>query len=81
MNPIFIVAALAAALAACVPATPSYLVAAADPAIPSPGPRYATVTAGVKDYQPLGPRDWRELNRQVAPGSGQPSSEGARRGR
>ena len=81
MNRLAIVAALALGLGACVPATPHYLVAASDPSIPGRGPRYATVTAGVRDFKPVGPRDWRELNREVAPQPGQPSADAARRGR
>ncbi|HKH33521.1 MAG TPA: hypothetical protein VKA80_05050 [Beijerinckiaceae bacterium] len=76
-----IIAALALGVGACVPATPHYLTAASDPSISGRGPRYATVTAGVRDYRPVGPRDWRELNREVAPQPGQPSAESARRGR
>ena len=79
-------AAVAFALSACVPATPHYLVAPSDPNVPGPGPRYATVTAGVRDYRPVGPRDWREQNRAVAPADttqdrGQDAAAGARRGR
>jgi hypothetical protein len=78
---IAILMGLALAIGACVPATPHYLVAASDPSVPARGPRYVTVTAGVKEYRPVGPRDWRELNREVAPQPGQPSAESARRGR
>jgi hypothetical protein len=81
MNRLAIFAALALGLGACAPSTPNYLVAASDPAVPGRGPRYATVTAGVRDYKPVGPRDWRELNREVAPQAGQPSADAARRGR
>jgi len=81
MNRIALIASLLLGVGGCVPATPHYLVAAADPRIPGRGPRYATVTAGVKDYGPVSPRDWRELNREVAPQAGQPTVEGARRGR
>jgi len=78
---IVILMGLALAIGACVPATPHYLVAASDPSIPGRGPRYATVTGGVKEYRPVDPQDWRELNRAVAPQPGQPSAESARRGR
>jgi hypothetical protein len=81
MKTIGIVAGLALGAGACVPAAPHYLVAAADPSIPGRTPRYTAVTARVKDYRPVKPRDWRELNREVAPQRGQPSTEGARRGR
>ena len=68
--------ALAAAalpmVGACVPAAPPYhLVAPADPDVRVRPPAYATVTAGVRDFQVTGPRDWRELNREVAPGAGE----------
>ena len=78
---IAILMGLALAIGACVPATPQYLVAASDPSVPARGPRYVTVTAGVKEYRPVGPRDWRELNLEVGPQPGQPSAESARRGR
>lgn len=81
MKPILFLAALAPVLGACIPATPPYLVAPADPAISGRTPRYSAVTAGVKGYAPVGPGDWREMNREVAPRSGQPTTEGARRGR
>ena len=81
MNRPVLLTALALGLGACVPATPHYLVAASDPSIPGRGPAYATVTAGVRDYKPVSPRDWRELNREVAPQPGQPSADAARRGR
>ena len=73
------------ALGACVPITPSYLVAPADPAIGTRSPRYATVTGGVRNYNVVDPLDWRELNRRVAPGASNPergdSDDAARRGR
>ncbi len=77
---------LGLALGACVPTTPSYLVAPADPAIGTRSPRYATVTGGVRNYNVVDPLDWRELNRRVAPGaSANPergdSDDAARRGR
>ena len=59
-------------LGACVPTTPPYsLVAPADPYVPVRGPAYSNVTAGVKNYEVTGPRDWRDLNREVAPGAGE----------
>lgn len=80
MKTIVTIAALAFGLGACVPATPYYLVAPSDPSIPGRGARYATVIAGVKTYAPVGPKDWREMNREVAPHS-PPSTAGARHGR
>lgn len=74
MKTVFVIATAALGLGACVPATPYYLVAPSDPSIPGRGARYATVTAGVKNYAPVGPKDWREMNREVAP---QNSSHGA----
>jgi hypothetical protein len=73
--------ALAMAVAGCAPPASDHLLAAANPANKGPGVRYTPVTAGVRDYRPVGPRDWRELNRDVTPAPGQPSAEGARRGR
>jgi hypothetical protein len=65
-------AAAVLSLGACVPTTPSYhLVAPADPYAGVRGPAYATVTAGVKNFDVTGPKDWRELNREVAPGGGE----------
>jgi hypothetical protein len=78
-------AATALVVGACVPAAPSSLTAAADPAMDIRRPRYSTVTAGVRDYRPVGPRDWRELNREVTPEGGgdrgEDSAARARRGR
>ena len=74
-------------LAACVPTTPpDYLMAPADPALRVRDPAYAPVTAGVKNYEVTGPKDWIEQNRQVGPQSGsgdngQDSAAAARRGR
>jgi hypothetical protein len=78
MKTVFLVAALTFGLSACMPATPHYLIAASDPSIAGRGPRYATVTSGVKDYRPVEPRDWRELNREVSPQPGQPTTERGR---
>jgi hypothetical protein len=62
--------ALALVLGGCVPTQPpSYLVAPADPAVGVRTPRYAAVTAGVRNYNVVEPLDWRELNRRVAPGA------------
>jgi hypothetical protein len=58
-------------LGGCVATPPHHLVAPADPFIPVRPPAYAAVTTGVKNYEVTGPRDWRELNREVAPGGGE----------
>lgn len=76
----------ALALGACVPiAPPAYLVAPADPGVRVRDPVYAPVTAGVKDYRVVEPKDWRELNREATPeageGQGMDSTSGARRAR
>ena len=71
MHRILLLAAGLPILGACVPTTPYHVVAPADPYIRVRGPAYSTVTAGVKNYQVTGPRDWRELNREVAPGAGE----------
>lgn len=77
--------ALGLGLAACVPSHhPSYLVAAADPAVGAPAPAYSSVTAGVRGYDVVDPLDWRELNRRVTPGADSErddSDDAARRGR
>lgn len=81
MKTIVVIAALAPGLGACMPATPYYLIAPSNPAQSGRPPRYSAVTAGAKAYAPVGPGDWREMNREVAPRPGQPTAEGARRGR
>ena len=48
-------------------APPHYLVAPADPGVPVRAPAYRDVTAGVKNFEVTGPRDWIEQNRDVAP--------------
>ena len=76
--------ALALASSACVPATPPYLAAPADPSIGTRNPGYAAVTAGVRNYDVVDPLDWRELNRRVAPGADPErgdTDDAARRGR
>lgn len=81
--------AAALALGACAPITPpAYLTAPADAGVRVRDPAYAPVTAGVKDYRVVEPRDWRELNREVTPQDGEGhgdhgmgSTSGARRAR
>ncbi|AWB26029.1 hypothetical protein DA075_34510 [Methylobacterium currus] len=55
---------------------PAYLVQPADPRIAVRPPRYTTVVAGVKRYDVVDPKDWRELNRAVTPKPGQGGMEG-----
>lgn len=78
-------AVLGLSLGACVAATPpAYLAAPADPSIGVRSPGYASVTAGVRNYDVVEPLDWRELNRRVAPGADPErgdSDDAARRGR
>lgn len=59
-------------LGACVSAAPpAWLVQPANPSVPVHDPRYTPVTAGVKKFDVVDPKDWRELNREVGPqGSG-----------
>ena len=58
------------------------LLAPADPAGQGPAPRYAPVTAGLKHFGVLEPKDWMELNRAVGPqagrGAGAPAAERSR---
>jgi len=75
---------LGVAVSACVPTTPSYLTAPANPRIGARSPGYASVTAGIRNYDVVEPLDWREQNRRVAPGAGPESgdsNDAARRGR
>ncbi|GJE02962.1 hypothetical protein [Methylobacterium isbiliense] len=59
------------ALGGCVSITPpAWLVAPADPTVPVRDPVYSTVTAGVKDFRVVEPKDWREQNRGVGPADG-----------
>jgi len=78
-------AAFGLTLGACVPAAlPPSLAAPADPSVGVRAPGYASVTAGVRDYDVVEPLDWRELNRRVAPGADPErgdSDDAARRGR
>ena len=52
---------------------PAHLAAPADPSQSVKNPAYSGVTADVKDYKPVDPKDWRELNREVGPQGGQDS--------
>ena len=79
---------LGLSLGACVPMAPPYhLVAPADPKVNVRGPAYSGVTGGVKRYDVVDPKDWRERNREVTPragegeGQGTGGSAGAKRGR
>ncbi len=79
-------AAAALTLGACVTDTPATYLAAADPTIRVKDPGYQSVTAGVRDFQVTGPKDWIEQNREVGPQSGsgdtgQDSAAAAKRGR
>ena len=67
LKAIFLVT-LAMSLGACVPAAPvQSLAAPSDPAIRVRPPTYAPVMAGVRNYDVVEPKDWRELNRSVGP--------------
>lgn len=52
----------------------AFLFAPADPQNHGSGPRYQSVTAGLKRYDVVDPKNWIELNRAVGP---QKQSEGA----
>ena len=73
--------AVAMAVAGCAPPSTDYLLAAANPANRGSTVRYTNVTGGVRDYRPVSPRDWRELNRNVSPTPAEPNANDARRGR
>lgn len=75
MHRLLILAAALPFLGACVPTIPYHVVAPADPRIPVRGVAYSTVTAGARNFQVTGPRDWRELNREVAPGAGEGTTD------
>ena len=53
------------------------LLAPANPARPGPAPRYASVTAGLKRFGIVEPKDWMELNRAVGPRAGGGAGMGA----
>jgi hypothetical protein len=50
------------------------LLAPADPARRGPAPHYAPVTAGLKRFGVVEPKDWMELNRAVGPQAGRGAS-------
>lgn len=84
MHPMTIaILGMLAPLAACSSATPHYLVAPADPAVAIRQPRYAPVGAGVRAYDVVEPKDWREMNRGVVPGAPERGdlNDAARKGR
>ena len=64
-----------AVLSAC-SEPPAYLIRPADPQIAVRAPRYTNVIAGVKRFDVVDPKDWRALNRAVAPKPGQGGMEG-----
>lgn len=59
---------LAVTLGACAATPlPEHLGRPADPTVKVPALAYRSVTAGSLAYRPADPKDWRELNRKVAP--------------
>ncbi|NIX78260.1 hypothetical protein [Microvirga terricola] len=60
-------AGLAAILGACLPTAPQHLASPADPTIGTRSIVTPRVTAGVVPFEVTGPKDWHEINRQVAP--------------
>lgn len=54
----------------------SWLLQPADPTLGLRAPRYSNVTAGVKRFGVVEPKDWRELNRAVGPQPGSGSGHG-----
>lgn len=56
--------------------TASFLSAPADPNQPTRPLRYRPVTAGIKKFDVVEPKDWRELNRAVGPKSGSSDTMG-----
>jgi hypothetical protein len=71
MHRLLILSAVLPILGACVPTVPYHVVSPADPSVGVRRPAYSTVTAGTRNFQVTGPKDWRELNREVAPGAGE----------
>ncbi|MGO4175438.1 hypothetical protein [Bosea sp. TAF32] len=61
--------AVGLALGACSATVPDHLARPADPDAHVPAVAYRSVTAGASTFRPAEPRDWQELNRQVAPKS------------
>ena len=82
MLKIFTATALGIAVGACGP-DPTVYVAADDPNLARSRVGYQSVTAGVRNFQVTGPRDWIQSNQAVGhkEGAGQDTTEGARRGR
>lgn len=73
----FLLIGLSGLLAACVPtAPPQWLVQPADPHVGVAPLRYVSVTSGVKRFDVVEPKDWRELNRAVGPQGGRGGSSG-----
>jgi len=59
------------ALGACAaPVIPDSLARPANPDAPVPPPAYHSVTAGAATLRPVGPMNWREINRRVTPQKG-----------
>lgn len=61
-------------LSACaIPDQATFLTAPADPRLQPRAVQYSRVTSGAKTFSVVEPKDWREMNRRVAP---QPSARG-----
>ena len=66
----FLPVALLALGGCAAPVIPDSLARPANPDAPVPPATYRSVTAGAATLRPAGPMNWREINRQVTPGSG-----------
>jgi hypothetical protein len=49
------------------PPAPSHIVAPADPGRRVAPLRVGNTTGGTRDFRVVGPRDWKEINRDIAP--------------
>ena len=54
----------------------SWLTRPADPSLGARQPRYAPVTAGVKQFRVVEPKNWLELNRAAGAPGGTPAMKG-----
>lgn len=65
-----VILAICVAASACAPTRPpppTYLLAVGDPRRRAPALRVGDATAGTRDFRPVGPRDWIDVNRDIAP--------------
>lgn len=68
MKPVLILFSLSlATVSPSLAGSPAFLFAPLNPQHATHLPRYAPVTSGIKRFEVVGPKDWRQMNQAVGP--------------